>query len=69
MFQTIKILIKVLKMWTANQPNIAFDFEPNFELDIENRAHMWLGGCPNPSKIEKCWECTFLSLYAHVKKK
>ena len=56
-------------MWTANQPNIAFDFEPNFELDIENRAHMWLGGCPNPSKIEKCWECTFLIVYTHVKTK
>ena len=32
-------------------------------------SHMWLGGCPNPSKMEQCWECTFLNLYAHVKTK
>ena len=32
-------------------------------------SHMWLGGCPNPSKIEQCWKCTFLNLYAHVKTK
>ena len=25
-------------------------------------SHMWLVGCPNPSKIEQCWECTFLNL-------
>ena len=30
---------------------------------------MWLGGCPNPSKMEQCCECTFLNLYAHVKSK
>ena len=31
--------------------------------------HMWLGGCPNPSKMEQCWECTFLNLYTHVNTK
>ena len=23
--------------------------------------------CPNPSKMEQCWECTFLNLHTHVK--
>ena len=32
-------------------------------------GHMWLGGCPNPSKMEQFWECTFLKLYTHVKTK
>ena len=27
-------------------------------------SHMWLGGCPNPSKMEQCWECTFLGCAA-----
>ena len=31
--------------------------------------HMWLGACPNPSKMEQCWECTFLNLNTHVKTK
>ena len=36
---------------------------------LEKYPHIWLGGCPNPSKMEQCWECTFLNLYAHVKTK
>ena len=30
--------------------------------------HIWLGGCPNPSKFEQCWEYA-LNLYTHVKTK
>ena len=33
------------------------------------KIHMWLVGCPNPSKIEQCWECTFLNLYTRMKTK
>ena len=36
---------------------------------METLGHMWLGGCPKPSKIEQCWECTFMNFYAHVKTK
>ena len=31
--------------------------------------HMWLVGCPNPSKIEQSWECTFLKLSTHMNTK
>ena len=31
--------------------------------------HMWVGGCPNPNKIEQYLKSTFLNLYAHVKTK
>ena len=31
--------------------------------------HMWLVGCPNPSKIEQCLECTSLIFYTHLKTK
>ena len=32
-------------------------------------THLCLGGCPNPSKVEQCWKCTFLNLYTHGKTK
>ena len=42
----------------------------SLKLDIFlHNFHMCLGGCPNPRKIERGWECTFLNLYTHVKTK
>ena len=32
-------------------------------------VHMWLEGCPNPYKMEKGWECTFLKLFTHMNTK
>ena len=32
-------------------------------------CHMWLEGCPNPYKMEQCWECTFLELFTHMNTK
>ena len=39
------------------------------DLSVKEELYMWLGGCPNLSKMEQCWECTFLNLYSHVKTK
>ena len=30
---------------------------------------MWLMGCPNPSKFEQSWECTFLKVFTHMNTK
>ena len=52
-----------------NQEQENADTGEIFFIVVHLPMHMWLGGCPNPSKMEQCWECTFLNLYAHVKTK
>ena len=32
-------------------------------------AHTWLMGCPNPCKLQKNWECTFVKVFTHTKTK
>ena len=39
------------------------------EMKGDQILHMWLEGCPNPYKMEKSWECTFLKLFTHTSTK
>ena len=41
----------------------------NFGPANDVGRHMWLEGCPNPSKMEQSWECTFLRLFTHTNTK
>ena len=32
-----------------------------YDSCLHQSKHMWLGGWPNPSKIEQYWDCIFLT--------